>query len=149
MQGGGAEGQGVALLPEHADHFSRETGEGGQRPQKAGDQGQAPDRVQIGQALKDRDADPHQVAADQVGSQRAQRDNGAGIEPEAEALAQQGAEAGTDANGDDRDHGAAIINATAAAYILLGSQVAICGKNQSSSTITHIRKKKGRVTRAM
>ena len=133
--------------------------------------------------MKDGHADPHQVAADQIGSEGAQRDNGAGIEPEPEAPAQQGAEAGTDANGDDRDHGAAIINATAAAYsisksflsrreaadsaparqgeatttgmvwgwnyILLGSQVAICGKNQSSSTITHIRKKKGRVTRAM
>ena len=34
-------------------------------------------------------------------------------------------------------------------YILLGSQVAICGKNQSSNTITHISKKNGKVTFAI
>jgi len=39
--------------------------------------------------------------------------------------------------------------ATQGGYIFFGSQVAICGKNHSSSTMAHIRKKKGRVTRAM
>ncbi|GAB1384682.1 hypothetical protein MASR1M50_30030 [Burkholderiales bacterium] len=39
--------------------------------------------------------------------------------------------------------------ATQGGYIFFGSQVAICGKNHSSSTMAHIRKKKGSVTRAM
>ena len=55
------------LLHEEGDHFGTEAGKRGQRPQKSGDQRQAPDRIDLGQRLKQCDAHAHQVTPQQVG----------------------------------------------------------------------------------
>ena len=48
----------------------------------------------------------HQVTADQVGRQRAERYDGAGAQPYAKTPARQRAKAGANTYGKDRDHGA-------------------------------------------
>ena len=53
MQAGGHQGQPIARLHQHAHHLGTERRERGQRPQKAGDQGKAPQGVQLRQGLKE------------------------------------------------------------------------------------------------
>ena len=71
MQRSCSQGQGVTLLLQHGNHLGRKGGEGRQRTQKAGDEQQAPDRVNLRHRLKRCHTHADQVTAQQVGGQRA------------------------------------------------------------------------------
>ena len=101
-----AQRHGIALKLEHAHHLGAEAGKRRQRAQKAGHQRQPPHRVELGQVVEHRDTDAHQIAADQVGGQRAPGKQFVGrTEPQVQAPAQECADAGAQADGDHLQHG--------------------------------------------
>ncbi len=105
MQRDGAERQSETLLHEHGDHFAGEAGERGECSQEAGDHQQAPRGIDVGAAGEHRERDADAVAADEVHGQRAPGDQTARVEPEREAPAHQGADAGSQADdGDIEQH---------------------------------------------
>ncbi|MDB5868244.1 MAG: hypothetical protein JWP96_576 [Polaromonas sp.] len=111
MQQGGAHGQAVAFFHQVSHDFGREAGERRESAQKAGDQQQAPDRVELRHGLEHRDGDADQVAAEQVGGQRAPRNHTAGRQPQGQAPAGQRAQGSADGDGKNRQHRASVFAA--------------------------------------
>jgi len=83
MQRSGSQCQGVTRLHQKSHDFARKGGKGGEPSQKSSNDCQPPQRVKLGHGLKYRDANPHQVAANQIGCQRSPREQTARREPQA------------------------------------------------------------------
>lgn len=81
MQSRRDERQKVPLLPQHAHHFRRKARESRECPEKAGDDRKAPGWIEVGNGLKNSNGHTDQIATDQVGCERAARDDSARIEP--------------------------------------------------------------------
>ncbi len=81
--------QRVALDHQKPHDFGRKRRESCQATQEARDQQQSPHGVQLRHGLKNRNAQPNQIATYQVGGQRAPGNHGTGAEPQTQTPAGQ------------------------------------------------------------
>ena len=102
MHGGETNCPGRLAGEQSFDHFRREGREGRQAAEKTGDGEQFPGQRKMGVDMEHADRDADQIAADQVGRQRAERQGDEQrVERQPEQPARPGAEGGAEADGEE------------------------------------------------